>query len=65
MSAQPVLAIFEPAPFVAVPACAYCGAQGPRITEELPWMPARAVALFAVLAIADHVREMHPEVSRG
>lgn len=61
MSGQPVLDIFDPAPMSMVPRCARCGAEGePILVEGDRW---NAAALWCLIAIAGHGREMHLVVS--
>lgn len=64
MNTQPVLDIFEERPEAVVPRCAHCGAQGPRIEVGGVVPSLRAAALWAVIEIERHEREMHPEVTR-
>lgn len=61
---QPVLDIFEPPPAAAVPCCGKCGAVGEAITVDgVAVHDFGAAAKWALIAIAEHEREMHSVVS--
>lgn len=47
--------------FAVVPACGICGATGERIVQDGEFDKPH---LWALIAIAAHEREMHPELTR-
>lgn len=60
MTQETLFELDEPPPFQfkVRPACRLCGAVGPVIAEE-PMLP--KPHLWALVAIAEHMREMHPD----
>jgi hypothetical protein len=63
--AQPVLDIFEEKPEAVLPCCHVCGKHGDVITvDQVAVLDLRAATMWALLAIAEHVRRDHPEVAR-
>lgn len=63
--AQPVLDLFEPAPEAVLPCCHLCGKHGDLITVDgVAVLDMRAASMWALLAIAEHVRQEHPEAAK-
>lgn len=63
MSAPTLFEIEAPSEPGAVPCCSVCGARGPVIVPDGSAVrDFYAATQFALIAIAEHVREMHPEV---
>lgn len=60
---QPVLDLFDPAPFSFVPVCSVCGKHGDPVPVDggagAPWREAEQWCYLAVMA---HKRAEHPEV---
>ena len=57
---QPVLDLFEEPREAVVPCCGKCGATGDRIeVDGVAVRDLRAAALWALIAIGEHEREMH------
>jgi transposase len=62
---QPALDLFEPKPEAVLPCCHVCGKHGELITVDgVGVLDLRAAAMWALLAISEHVRQEHPEVAR-
>jgi transposase len=63
--AQPVLELFEEKPEAVLPCCHVCGKHGDLIeVDGIGVLDLRAATQWALLAIAEHVRQDHPEVAR-
>jgi len=49
--------------FSVVPRCIHCGASGPEIVGRTVSDPWRGATELALLAISEHVREIHPDLA--